>query len=499
MQLSRIVAKPASWAALLSLPALLLVLAGCPSPEAPLRPWSSDSPMAGRPFACSTQTADPTVGQVAYQFDWGDGNQSEWSLYVAGSSVHGDTHTYGNTGEYDIRARSRESGGRTSKWSEPLSIAVSPSEGQIRWSFTYTDPEDPEDSSDFSLNTFGIADDGTAYIGCDFGRLVARGSDGRRKWEFPAREFDDPFLSPPAIGDDGTIYIGCDNDSLYAIQPNGTQKWQVGLDGVASGSPALGADGEVYVQTEADSLYSLAPATGGRIWAYYSGGGKSSPVIGQDGTIYCANQDGVVHAITPEGQQKWSATPGAGIAVNASPAVDPDRGLLYVVDEDGWFAALNLGTGQLEWRVANAGEESQSPAIGGDGTVYLGAGGRLVAISPENEDITWYFTPPLEGAASSAAVSDAGIIYFLVSLGKRDLVDRDSLYAVNADGSRRWAAGLYAEGFSDDVFSAPKLDAAGNIYIGNGLAAWCVVGNGGPAQSAWPMFQRDARNTGRTR
>ena len=47
--------------------------------------------------------------------------------------------------------------------------------------------------------------------------------------------------------------------------------------------------------------------------------------------------------------------------------------------------------------------------------------------------------------------------------------------------------------------SAPKVDGNGLIYVCSGYRAWCVVGIGGPAPSAWPMAFRDIRNSGRAR
>jgi len=97
---------------------------------------------------------------------------------------------------------------------------------------------------------------------------------------------------------------------------------------------------------------------------------------------------------------------------------------------------------------------------------------------------------------SSPALSSDGNIYILATFGKNP--DPDSLYSVASDGTRRWATAA-GEGYSYEVMSAPKIDAVGNIYVGSGRAAWCIVGSSGAAETAWPMYQHDALNTGRCR
>ncbi|HDQ98939.1 MAG TPA: hypothetical protein ENN51_01440, partial [candidate division WOR-3 bacterium] len=197
----------------------------------------------------------------------------------------------------------------------------------------------------------------------------------------------------------------------------------------------------------------------------------------------------------------------SGNAIHASPAIDPGQNRLYVADEEGNLVALNLVSFTDDWLV-NVGAKPSSPVIGEDGAVYVGAGGRLLALDPADGNPRWTFRPPLSGTVSTPAVSDQGIVYVIVSAGRKKAAraavrraasdDVDSLYAVNGDGSRRWAFGL-DYGDADDIISAPKIDAAGNVYLGNGYLAWVVRGVGGPADSPWPMFQRDGQNTGRSR
>jgi len=474
-----------------------VLLSACGKP--PLIPDKPTGPVQwvkGVASACTTKTTDPSGSKVAYQFDWGDGSESQWSDFMEGGVAYSDTHTYTDAGNRQIKARAKNSK-KASGWSDSLAVNVSAGEGQVIWSFGFSSPDDIEDSADFTLNSFGVGADRTAYIACEYGALVARKSTGSR-WNF-VLDGADAFTASPVIGSDGTIYIGCTNDTVYAINSNGTKKWGAYVAGSVNATAALTADGTVIFQTE-DSMVVAFGSDGMQRWSFFSKGGNASPVIGTDGTVYVPNGEGEIYALDPSsGTPKWTNPYQlSSSAIIASPALDPSRSVLYAVDENGLFAAVNLD-GTLAWQVS-VGDEPSSPVIGADGTVYVGGGGKLWALDPNTSAAKWSYAPPLSGVLSTPAVSLDGYVYFLAVAGKKDRGKQgaDSLYAVNADGTRRWASGL-GEGISDLDYglSSPKIDDQGMIYVGDGYRGWCVVGLGGPAQSAWPQFQHDARNTGR--
>ena len=463
------------------------------APAVPDKPKGPSQAMVDVAVACTTQTTDPKEADVAYQFDWGDGTRLEWSAYGAPGQPFVATHAYTLTGSYEVKVRARNSK-KVSGWSEPLGVFVNPGEGAVRWDFAYVVDED---SADFSLNTFAIDDERDAcYVGCEFGLVLARRLNKALRWRFFSTD-EDEFMSPPSVGDDGTVYIGCANDSFYALNPDGSRKWASYLGDEVLAGAAIGTGGTVFVHTTGDSLLALSPA-GARLWSYRTGGGVSSPVIGKDGTVFVASQDGTLYALDPSsGGRKWDYSM-AATEIAASPAIDDALGVIYIADDEGRVGSVNTGDGSDNWQV-RVGEGPSSLVIGPDHTVYLGADGKLYALNHESGAARWSYTPPMSFAAvSTPAVAANGSVYFLATLGKKDFSEPDTLYAVNADGSRRWACAL-GEGYSDETMSAPKLDSEGNIYIGSGLVGWCVRGASGPAASGWPMFQADGRSTGRAR
>ena len=486
-------------------PALLIALAAflvsaCGKP--PLVPDSPRGPsqwLRSIATACTTFTTDPSGAQVSYQFDWGDGTKSQWSQFMDGGVSFADTHSYTELGPFDIKVRAKNSK-KASGLSEPLSITVTPGEGNVAWSIGFTDPEEPEDpdSAEFSFSSFALGPDNTAYVACsEYGALIARKQSGS-PWVFAPPDLYD-FYAAPVLADDGTIYIGCSNDSIYALNSSGTVKWRAYAAGAVNATGALAADGTAYFQTEDSMVVAIKP-DGSQLGSFFTGGGNSAPVIGVDGTVYVANQDGSVYALDPSlSGTKWTYNLGSAPII-APPAIDPSRNMLYAVNDEGLLQSIDLTNGTGSWSFS-AGDEASAPVLGPDGSVYIGGGGKLSKLNSEGE-MTWVFVPPLGGVVSTPAVTVDGYLYVLVVSGKKKLALQvaDSLYAVNPDGTRRWACGL-GEGLSDSDYplSAPKVDASGLIYVGDGYRAWCVVGVSAPAASAWPMLQHDAQNSGRAR
>jgi hypothetical protein len=158
--------------------------------------------------------------------------------------------------------------------------------------------------------------------------------------------------SPPAISADGTIYIGSIYGRLYAIADNATyhgEKWHYDAGYSIQSSPAIGSDGTIYVGCGhmsgfPYSLHAVNP-DGSRKWAFDAGAdlGYCSPAIGSDGTVYIGN---------------WGYYPPTGNT--------PIGNTIEAISDHGHNAVLKWSylTGGLIWG---------SPAIGADGTVYIGS------------------------------------------------------------------------------------------------------------------------------
>ncbi|MBP6963896.1 MAG: PQQ-binding-like beta-propeller repeat protein [Armatimonadetes bacterium] len=297
------------------------------------------------------------------------------------------------------------------------------------------------------LSSCAVGTDGTVYVGGST-YLYAINSNGTLKWR---SSIGSSTRSSPAIGSDGVIYIGSGNNKLYAFNSNGTQKWAYTTGGGIQSSPAIGPDGTVYCGSSDGYLYALN-ATGTLKWRRTIGGcAMTSPAVASDGTIYIGGSNQCLNAINPNGTVKWQYQTGAN--VSSTPAISPDGSRIYVSSLD-----LNLycisSAGAKIWNFAIiqlASKTPSSPALGPDGTIYIGSNdNKLFAVNPDGTE-KWHYTTGFD-VRSSPAVGADGTIYF----GAWD----GFLYALNPDGTRKWWH--LTQG---SIFSSPAIDGTGSVVI----------------------------------
>ena len=131
--------------------------------------------------------------------------------------------------------------------------------------------------------------------------------------------------------------------------------------------------------------------------------------------------------------------------MSSSPAIGPD-GTVYVGSSDKKLYAINGKTGVKLWEFETGNFVSSSPAIGSDGTVYIGSyDKKLYALNGKTGDKLWEFETG-SVVQSSPAIGSDGTVY----VGSND----KKLYAIKTDSK-------------------------------------------GLAKSPWPMRGQNARHTGR--
>jgi len=150
----------------------------------------------------------------------------------------------------------------------------------------------------------------------------------------------------------------------------------------------------------------------------------------------------------------------AGVGGQAALAWPKFRGNLK---NTGLSPYVGAQTGSLRWTYPTGGLCQNSPAIGPDGTVYIGgfvqsgAGYAFYAVSPSDGSLKWSFNATSEGSMTTPAVSADGTVY--VGTGNPD----GYAYALNPlDGSIKWKRKL-----SRDTVSSPAIGPDGTVYFGS--------------------------------
>ncbi len=290
--------------------------------------------------------------------------------------------------------------------------------------------------------------------------------------------------SSPAVSDDGTVFIGFNpsdreatprTPDFFAIK-DGALVWeQVFLEGGAQksdevrSSPAIGPNGAIYSSSYySRTTYTLNAATGaidGQInldarFRY------TSPTFAADGTVYIAGY-------SKGGRGFYSLNPSLtttnwvfkqGEEFNATPAIGAD-GTIYVGSNNDFFYAINPD-GTEKWSAEYGTWTASATAIGPDGTVYFSGetatGGVLIAFNPTDGTEKWRNVLPVKAGQGGPAVAADGTIY----LGGYE----EKMIAYNPDGTEKWS--YAAKGAIETV---PAIDNNGNLYFGDKAGFFHVV------------------------
>ena len=237
--------------------------------------------------------------------------------------------------------------------------------------------------------------------------------------------------------------------SALSAQPwTGTVLWSYDVGSSVLTSPALSPDGTIYLGTRAGlCAVTNNGITASNKWTLSSVVSHSgSPAIAADGTIYVGAADGKLYAINPDGSRRWSFPVQDG---RGSAAIGYDD-TVYFSGNGNVYAITPLG--RLKWS-SPGGDNGDSPVIGADGTIYIVSWDQFKrqALYALNPDGTRKWASPVQGpAADSPAIGSDGTIYLTAGL----------LYAFAPDGTQLWYSAT-----NNFTRSSPAVAGSGSIYI----------------------------------
>lgn len=214
----------------------------------------------------------------------------------------------------------------------------------------------------------------------------------------------------------------------------------------SSGAPVSG--GMIYVLGPGTTAYGYNPASDS--WSSLdSMPGEAWGIAAFDGSLYAIGPEHTFRGVTVP----WAMFHHDPLHTGRSPYVGPQQNT-------------------VAWRHWVGGALPSSPAIGHEGTIYVGSENhKLYAIAPDGS-LVWAF-PTGGGVHSSPALADDGTIY----VGSRD----HNLYAIGPDGTLRWTFVTAGE-----VDSSPTVGHDGTIYVGSYDGKLYAINPDGTGKCSYP-------------
>ena len=350
--------------------------------------------------------------------------------------------------------------------------STSPSDGTISGTGHQINWTAPASTGTYTITAF-VTDDYGSFVVLSTDVVVAvSGQNDAGSGDDAPDNFDSALLI--SQGDYSGYLDDSDSDDYYKFYVNSGQQISLTLTSPGSG------DFDPYIYSPVDTVNWKA---------------RSYTTDSPESTSFVADTSGYwrvrinrysgsgnylfsVSVITILGTQKWTFL--TGNQVNSSPAIGSD-GTIYVGSNDGKLYAFN-SDGTQKWSLSLGEAVESSPAIGSDGTIYVGVSdvstwnGKVCAVNPSGSK-KWEFLISAQ-VCSSPAIDSAGTVY----VGAED----NNLYAINPDGTQKWA---FSTG--NIVTGSPAIGSDGTIYVGSsdfyfyainmdGTMKWQVnIGQGG--------------------
>jgi outer membrane protein assembly factor BamB len=300
-----------------------------------------------------------------------------------------------------------------------------------------------------------VGADGTIYAACGDGSLHAYAPDGTLRWRCAELGL---ITEQPAQAPDGTLYVGNGDATLIALRPDGTEKWRFKTGYGSVGAPTVGPDGHsIYFGGLDNHVYCVRDDgdRGVQQWSFETRGAvAAAPLVTDEGWTYVGDLFGDLHAIGPDGKQRWSRQTHEAFRGPVA------RGLDESILMTRWktLSALDPRSGQERWSQAASPARESGPAVAPDGTIYVAQHDNTLRAFWPGGDEKWHCNAAGPLATTPVVAPDGSIV-------SRDM--HRGLYAFTPQGTLRWSFPMRDGCQGASIMSAPAAGADGAVYAGN--------------------------------
>jgi outer membrane protein assembly factor BamB len=428
---------------------------------------------AGDPVSLINETSG---GSGSYTFYWEFGNGTA-------STEKNPVVVYETNGTYSVRLTASDANGKSGVAQKIIVVepAPIPTAGNLtlKWVSSVA-------LGDIRSVSPAVGDDNFIYMTSEDHTLRKfNAADGQQVWSFDlwtaadGAAPDGRTLTSPSIDPyTGVIYAGTGETSgkigrVYAINPDGTKKW------VIAGDANTGFWNKGSASTPRIN-YLMCPAD--ENYVYMGNGGSTGSVLAVD------KNTGARHGYVTSAD----GTGGPAGGVSGGLIMTKDKNLIWAGQNNGLFsvpatALAAGGNATWNWNIYNVAPNKTSdypngsPAIGDDGTIYVGAtfaasDNRVLAFSAEG--VTAWETQLGEvGKLDQGGVVIDAEGTVIISLKRSEGQSNGGIIALNpGDGSVKWQYGI-----PEDVSGTAAIDQAGNIHFGTQSGNYYVVKSTGNA------------------
>jgi outer membrane protein assembly factor BamB len=189
--------------------------------------------------------------------------------------------------------------------------------------------------------------------------------------------------------------------------------------------------------------------------------------------------DNHVYSISPQGKTNWTFA--MTNVTYSSPAIG-NNGTIYIGSDDGNLYALDR-SGTRKWNFRTGTYIESSPAVSADGTIYIGGLDGVFRAFDANGHGKWAQAPG--GVSASPVICADGSVLVASFNG--------GMYAYGPSGAILWTFNP-----APTMFSSPVVSSNGTIYITAGTKLYSLQGTNALGHGPWPMFRHDIRHQARS-